>query len=144
MTGKQLVRPTARPLPEAPAPPEAGAVAALCQGAAPKLKNQERQPASYRRPGVQSRATQAGPCPSGALSLPFFGKSNELQGFTGQGVETAGGLNLAFDGSFLPVVVGHLVQCEQRAAAGQRVCEAEFAEGRLHAAVTDAVVSQLV
>lgn len=58
--------------------------------------------------------------------------------------DTASGLDFALYGSFLPVLVGHFVKSQQGAAAGQRLCKAEFAEGRLHAAVADAVVSDLV
>lgn len=57
---------------------------------------------------------------------------------------TASRLDFALYGSFLPVLMGHFVKSQQGAAAGQRLCKAEFAEGRLHAAVTDAVVSDLV
>lgn len=57
---------------------------------------------------------------------------------------TASRLDFALYGSFLPVLMGHFVKSQQGAAAGQRLCKAEFAEGRLHTAVTDAVVSDLV
>lgn len=53
-------------------------------------------------------------------------------------------LDFAFYRSFPPVLTGHFVKSQQGAAAGQRLCKAEFAEGGLHAAVTDAVVPDLV
>lgn len=80
----------------------------------------------------------------GCTSLPSFGKPHGTAGLWCSGCRKRRGLNFAFDRSFLPVIVGHFVKREQGAAARQRVCEAELAEGRLHAAVTDAVVSQLV
>lgn len=58
--------------------------------------------------------------------------------------EEGGALDFAFDRSFPRVLAGHFVKSQQGAAAGQRLCKAEFAEGGLHAAVTDAVVPGLV
>lgn len=148
MTGKQLVRPTGGP------PPRGTSSAQGCGGSC-SLPGSHTETHSRTKRGSQLPfeawgEVQSHPgrpvslrAPPGALSLPSFGKSN-CRASLDRVWETASGLNLAFDGPFLPVVVGHLVEREQWAAAGQRVCEAEFAEGRLHAAVTDAVVSQLV
>lgn len=149
-TGKQLARPPGAPCQRhQPRPRLWRQLLSAREPHRDSLKNPKRRPASSRRPGVKSRAAQAGPRPSEhprVHTVPSF--LRQIQRSRGTSPDRARGtasrLDLALDGSLLPVVVGHLVKREQRAAAGQRVCEAELAEGGLHAAVTDAVVSQLV
>lgn len=91
MTGKQLVRPTGAPPPRGTSPAQGWG----CSCSLPGSRTEAQEPkeaASFLSEAWGSVQSHPGrPVSLGALSLPFSGQSKELQGFAGQGVETAAG-----------------------------------------------------